>query len=197
VGTSEEDGNMPPGKKISIKDKDLGKYCKFAIEGGATHAKQIYPDSVVTQPWVRLKCQFGCPGYDKGYCCPPDTPTHKQTREILDSYQRAILFHIEVPHMPQKEKRYRKFFDMLVDLEGEMFKDGFYKAFVFLAGPCRLCKKCAKLEEKPCNLLHQARPCMEACGMDVYQTARNNGFFIKTLGEKTETNNEYCLMLVD
>ena len=188
---------MPPRKKISIRDKDLKKYCKFAIDGGATHARQIHPDSVVTAPWVRLKCQFGCPGYGKGYCCPPDTPTPDQTREILNAYQRAILFHIQVPAMPQKERHFRKFFDMLVDLEGEMFKDGFYKAFVFLAGPCRLCKKCAKLEQKPCNFLYQARPCMEACGMDVFQTARNNGFFIKTLREKTETNNEYCLMLVD
>ncbi len=38
---------------------------------------------------------------------------------------------------------------------------------------------------------------MEACGMDVFQTARNNGFFIEPLRERTETNNEYCLMLVD
>ena len=82
---------MPPRKKISIKDNDLKKYCQTAIEGGATHAKQIHPKSVVTAPWVRLKCQFGCPGYGKGYCCPPDTPTPDQTREILDTYQRAIL----------------------------------------------------------------------------------------------------------
>ena len=38
---------------------------------------------------------------------------------------------------------------------------------------------------------------MVACGMDVFQTSSNNGFFIKTLREKDETNNEYCLMLVD
>jgi predicted metal-binding protein len=188
---------MAPRKKNSIKDKDLEKYGKAAIKGGATHVKQIEPQSVVTAPWVRLKCQFGCPGYGKGYCCPPDTPTAEQTREILDAYQRAILFHIEVPPMPQKQKHFRRYFDMLVDLEGDIFKDGYYKAFVFLAGPCRLCKKCAKLEEKPCNFLYLARPCMEACGMDVFQTARNNGFCIKTLREKTETNNEYCLMLVD
>ena len=43
----------------------------------------------------------------------------------------------------------------------------------------------------------EARPSMEGCGIDVYQTARNNGFFIKTLSEKTETQNAYCLMLVD
>jgi predicted metal-binding protein len=188
---------MPALNKVSKRDKDLEKYCRRAIKAGATHAKQISPESVMTAPWVRLKCQFGCPGYARGYCCPPHTPTPKQTREILDSYQRAILFHIEVPHMPQKEKRFRKFFDMLVDLEGELFKDGFYKAFVFLSGPCRLCKKCAKLEDNPCNFLSKARPSMEACGMDVFQTARNNGFFIKTLSQKKETNNENCLMLVD
>ena len=188
---------MPVEDAISIEDRDLLKYGSRAVEGGATHAKQISPESVVTAPWVRLKCQFGCPGYGRSHCCPPDTPTPEETRKILDSYRRALLFHIEVPDMPEKEKHYRNFFDVLVDLEGEVFKDGYYKAFVFLAGPCRLCKKCAKLEDKDCTFSARARPCMEACGMDVFQTARNNGLFIETLRERTDTNNEYCLMLVD
>jgi hypothetical protein len=38
---------------------------------------------------------------------------------------------------------------------------------------------------------------MEACGIDVFQTARNNGFFIRTLREKAEAQNIYCLLLVD
>jgi len=38
---------------------------------------------------------------------------------------------------------------------------------------------------------------MEACGIDVYQTARNNGFSIETLRERTQTQNHYCLMLID
>ena len=86
---------------------------------------------------------------------------------------------------------------MLVDLEAEIFKDGYYKAFVLLEGPCLLCKECAKLKGTPCNFGFRARPCMESCGIDVYQTARNNGFFIVPLREKTETQNVYCLMLVD
>lgn len=81
-----------------MQGKDISKYCQQAIEIGATHAKQIHPSSVVTAPWVRLKCQFGCPGYNKGYCCPPHTPTSEQTRAILDSYNRAILFHLESPY---------------------------------------------------------------------------------------------------
>jgi predicted metal-binding protein len=191
-------GSKSLAMESTIAD-DLINYCEQATKGGASHAKPIHPASVVTAPWVRLKCQFGCPGYGKSHCCPPHSPTPEQTQAILDSYSRAILFHIEVPDMPEKEKHYRKYFDMLVDLEGEIFKDGYYKAFVFLAGPCRLCKKCTKLQEPdaPCKLMGRARPCMEACGMDVFQTARNNGYFIDTLREKNETNNEYCLMLID
>jgi predicted metal-binding protein len=183
--------------RVIEADSDLEKYCRLALEAGATHAKQVSPASVVTAHWVRLKCQFGCPGYGRGYCCPPRTPTPDETRAILDSYQRAILFHIQVPDMPKKEKHYQEYFEALVELEGEIFKDGFYKAFVFLAGPCRLCKKCGALEDQPCAFPWKARPCMEACGMDVYKTARDNGFFIEPLRERSDTNNEYCLMMVD
>lgn len=188
---------LSKGDRILAADGDLKKYCSVAVEAGATHAKQIHPSSVVTAPWVRLKCQFGCPGYGRGLCCPPLTPTSEQTRAILDCYQRAILFHVEIPDMVQKTKDYENYLDALVQLEGEMFKDQYYRAFLFVAGPCRQCKKCGALEGKPCASPGRARPSMESCGIDVYQTARNNGFSIQTLREKTDTNNRYCLMMVD
>jgi predicted metal-binding protein len=63
---------------------DLIIYSDHALKGGATSVKQIHPSSVVTAPWVRLKCQFGCGGYNYGYCCPPHTPTAEETRRVLD-----------------------------------------------------------------------------------------------------------------
>lgn len=183
--------------RIILADNDLEKYCARAIEAGAAHAKQIHPSSVVTAPWVRLKCQYGCPGYGRGHCCPPHTPTSEQTRAILDCYQRGILFHIEIPRMEGNEKEYQKYLDALVELEGEMFKDQYYRAFLFLAGPCRQCQKCGAIEGKPCASPWKARPSMEGCGIDVYQTARNNSFPIQTLREKTDPGNRYCLILVD
>ena len=99
--------------------------------------------------------------------------------------------------MEERGKVFRKYFEAVVELEGEMFKDGYYKAFVFLAGPCRLCKKCGALEDKTCAHAEAARPSMEGCGIDVYQTARNNGFFIQTLSERSEVRNIYSLMMVD
>jgi predicted metal-binding protein len=184
-------------QRIINSDTDLEKYCAMAVERGATHAGQIYPSSVVTAPWVRLKCQFGRPHYGRGHCCPPRTPDHDQTRVILDSYRRAILFHIETSRSLEDEWVLLKCRDALVDLEGVMFKDGYYKAFLFLAGPCRLCEKCAASEQKPCTFPWKARPCMEGCGIDVFQTARNNGFSIETLPQKTDTSHVYCLMMVD
>jgi predicted metal-binding protein len=182
---------------IEVNDDDLRKYCASATEQGATHAKQIDPSSVVTALWVRLKCQSGCGNYDRSYCCPPDTSTPENTRAILDTYQRAILFHKAAPSTPDRTKQFKKYYDMLVELEGEMFKDGYYRAFIYLAGPCMLCKECTKLQGDLCKFRHKARPSMEAVGIDVYQTARNNGFFIEPLRDREETQNTYCLMLVD
>ena len=180
-----------------MKHRDLEKYCRMALDGGASHAVVIAPSSVATGPWVRLKCQFGCPVYGNGYCCPPDTPTHDQTRAVLDAYTRAILFHIEAPKTEDRGRKYSAYMDALVNLEGILFKDGYYRAFVFLAGPCIRCKKCGKTAGIPCAHKGAVRPAMEACGIDVFRTARNNGFFIETLRCKTETHNDYCLMLVD
>jgi predicted metal-binding protein len=183
-------------EEIMIHAADLGKYCEKAIQTGATHAKFIHPSTVVIAPWVRFKCQFGC-SFKHHYNCPPHAPALSETQAFLDSYHRAILFHAEAPYSKERGKNVMAYNEMLVNLEGELFKDGYYKAFVMLAGPCALCKECGIVEGVPCRFPAKTRPSMESCGIDVFQTARNNGFFITTLKEKSETQNLYCLMLVD
>jgi predicted metal-binding protein len=180
-----------------MNNNDLKKYCDHAIEKGFTHAKPVDPASVITAPWVRLKCQFGCPGYGLSYSCPPNTPTPEETRKVLDNYEYAILFHLEAPKAPARREQASRLMEALVGLEGQVFKDGYYKALVFLAGPCGACKECAKIKNEPCRFGHRARPSMESCGIDVFRTARNNGFPIQTLTEKSETQNKYCLLLVE
>jgi predicted metal-binding protein len=180
-----------------MQTNNLHQYCQKAIEYGATDAKLVHPGTVVTAAWVKWKCQYGCIGYGKRYTCPPESPTWKETRELLDSYHHAILFHSEMPDSPDRGKRQKEYMDKLIELEGELFKDGYYRAFVLLAGPCRLCKECAKAKGLSCNFGAKARPCMEACGIDVFQTARNNGFHIVPLSERSDTRNFFCLMLVD
>ena len=71
---------------------------------------------------------------------------------------------------------------------------GYYKALGFGAGPCRLCKECA---EAGCQHSELARPAMEACGIDVYATAHNNGYPIEVLTDKSCEGNYFGLVLIE
>ena len=61
---------------------------------------------------------------------------------------------------------------MLVKMEGDIFKDGYYKSLVYLAGPCPLCKECSKITDGACNMPGKARPSMESCGILRFQMRR-------------------------
>ena len=171
--------------------KPVEDYCKKALEIGIDDAKVITPRSAVTAQWVRMKCQFGCQGYGNSHCCPPNTPTPDLTRKLLDSYEQAILLHRKL----KGGERAKSFNEAVVRLETEIFLDGYYKAWSMGSGPCRLCKECDLTN--PCKHGYEARPSMEACGIDVYKTARDNGLPIEVVQSHGEEWNIYGLVLVE
>lgn len=175
--------------------KSIGEYCNLALERGADGAKVIEPATVATAEWVRLKCQFGCPGFGRSHCCPPHTPTPEVTRRAIDSYQKAILLHRRIPDGRKRREETKPFNEMIVRLEIDIFLDGYYKALSMTSGPCRLCKECDL--NSPCKYGMEARPSMEACGVDVYKTARGNGFSIRVVRTPEEEQNIFGLILVE
>jgi len=148
-------------------------------------SKFISPDSIVIEDWPRHKCKYGCPGYNSNYCCPPHSPTAEQTRKIVAGYTAGLLVHF-TKGMPVTKT--------IVKIEKELFLMNYHKAIGFGAGPCSLCKECP---EKGCTFPHKARPSMEACGIDVYATARNNGFPINVVKTKEDEVNFYGLVLIE
>ena len=171
--------------------KTVEMFCQEALEMGVDGAKRVDPRSVVTAEWVRMKCQFGCPGFGMRLCCPPHTPTPEITRKVIDSYQEAILIHRRLT----KGRRAGDFNETLVRLEIKMFLEGYYKAWSMGSGPCRLCQECELTT--PCKHGYKARPSMEACGIDVFKTARDNGFPIAVVRNHEEERNIYGLILVE
>jgi predicted metal-binding protein len=157
-----------------------------AIEMGAVGAKVISSKAVFTAAWVRWKCRFGCVCFGSNRLCPPHSPTPAETRQVLDGYRRAILIHAD-----EKLDMRRT----VAALEREAFLAGFYKAFGFAAGPCELCKECAF--DKGCRHAELARPAMEACGIDVFRTARAAGFPIEVVNDYKDQANYYGLLLLD
>lgn len=135
-----------------------------AREEGAEAVRVCAPQKVVVASWVRWKCQYGCPFYGKSLTCPPFSPPPEETQKFLQSYRRGIIFLAGESWLVRH---------LAVRLESLAFSAGYYRAFGLGAGPCGLCAECDPGGR--CRRPEEARPSMEACGIDVFQTARNAG----------------------
>ena len=166
-------------------DEDLKKFAELAVRMGATDAKLIDPKNIVVKDWVRLKCQYGCGNYGKSLTCPPYSPTPEQTRKALKGYSHAILMRV-----PDESTGIH---DMIAKLERHVFLHGYYSAFGLVAGPCERCEKC---NLQHCTYPRLARPSLESSGIDVYATARKNGFHIEVLKTRRQKPTYFGLLLV-
>ena len=173
------------------KARQFAPYLKMALEKGIDQAVVVETSRVVTAPWVRMKCQFGCAGYGDSLCCPPRTPTPDEMRKILDSYTIGILLRRQIKKGGTAVERLS---ETAVAIERTLFLDGYYKVWTLGAGPCGGCKTCTM---KTCLHPDKARPSMEACGIDVYATARAYNLPIQVVRERTDTRNFYALVLVE
>jgi len=168
------------------KRGSLARYVRRAKALGAQGAKIIGPRGVICAEWVRLKCEFGCDGYGQCRTCPPLSPTPERTRRVVDEYRLLLLVHVT---------RGRNVTPLVVRLEREIFLDGYHKAFAWGAGPCQLCKECDLTG--PCCHAERARPAMEACGIDVFATARGAGFPISVVRTRDDDRNYFGLIGIE
>ena len=160
------------------------KYIDLALELGSAEVKVIDPAEVVTAAFVQHKCRFGCDRYGKSRCCPPNTPTWKETRDILDCYSVALLSR-DTGWETTKIVR---------EVSKALFEDGYYKAIAFGAGFCQLCKECLM---DACPDRMKAIPSMEACGIDVFATAHAQGMPCEVVENPMAPHNSYGLICIE
>lgn len=164
-----------------------------AMALGAKDAKVIRVDAIKTGAWVTMKCRYGCDHYGRSLCCPPHTPTYKEMREVLKDYSHAVL--IQCPSLEETT-------EAALNLERALFKLGYHKALGFGAGKCLLCSDCTMTL---CTRPFEARPSMEACGMDVMGTVEASGLLIRSVADGLTSPNSqedttyygYGLVLID
>lgn len=157
-----------------------------ALEWGARDARIISPENVYTAEWVRMKCRYGCGGYGRRLTCPPHSPEPQRTRRMLDGYLTAVLVHAG------RELNMR---ELITKLEREAFLAGYHKAFGYASGPCQLCEQCPT--DGLCRDPRRARPAMEACGINVFRTAREAGLPIRVVKNREQEPDFYGLLLLD
>jgi len=71
------------------------------------------------------------------------------------------------------------FAKLMSALEAEAFKLGYRFAAAFAGGDCVLCEVCEGIEDGVCRHPFEARPSMEAVGVDVIATARAAGLDVE------------------
>jgi len=173
----------------------------FALKNGASRAKIIDTKQIAIDERVQLKCRYPpCAHYGKNIMCPPFTPSAKEFEEVVAKYKNAMLVQVDaqIPDTVksmitkndarlenlQKEDGkpawsallnddWKGFHALISSVERESFKNGYYLSLGLVMGSCRLCEQCDT--KNVCVRPYEARPSMEAMGIDVFKTAKNSG----------------------
>jgi predicted metal-binding protein len=176
---------------------EINEIIRHAERNGASRAKIIDSKDVVVDRRVRLKCTVPlCSAYGRSLMCPPNVMDVDEFSEVLALYSKAILLQIEtdvdssdkssrslsgglceeLDRSTGSAKWKRKLHALVNSVETEAFKKGFYLAAGLTGGECSLCDECVGAEGRdPCRHPFQARPSMEALGIDVIRTCEKAG----------------------
>jgi len=181
-------------------EEHLADLCSKAISYGASKATPIPVSLVVMDPRVSLKCQIPrCAHYGRNLMCPPNCVKPEEFAKSLERYKYAILVQAKIiTDLASMERRLgvsslveiikdedyrrqlrastRSFEVILNKLERDALMKGHRFALALSGGTCSLCDECAGISPgEPCRHPFEARPSMEAVGIDVILTAHNAG----------------------
>ena len=129
--------------------------------------------------------------------CPPNVMPVDEFREILSAYKTALIFQIEADYgsldrapgerlskrvedrITEPDESMKKLHLLVNALETMAFKRGFHLATGLIGGQCMLCPECISPGSgEACRHPFEARPSMEAMGIDVVRTCERVGLKI-------------------
>ncbi|MDR2443027.1 MAG: DUF2284 domain-containing protein [Deltaproteobacteria bacterium] len=159
-------------EKLSLAAKELG-----ASSSGFINVSQI----VFRQEFRKLCEANRCGSYDRGWMCPPAVGDIEELIEGVKKRSRAMVFSsvgklvdsFDYKGMVACGQNFAKLVQkMTVKVASEWLDN---EILVLGAGPCRVCEKCAYLDNQSCLHPEQAVMSLEANGVDVGQLAKLAG----------------------
>lgn len=181
------------------KYKDIDRSLADRIIGahGYDDFRWIKTDRIPVKQWVRFKCVFGCPTFNRKGTCPPNVPSIAECREFFSEYHEAVIFHFrEKLNDPEKRHEWsKKVNNELLKVERDLFLAGYYKAFLLFMDECCICKQCAGTRAD-CTNKKQARPNPESLGVDVFATVRQVGYELNILKDFDQPMDRYAILMV-
>jgi predicted metal-binding protein len=183
-------------RELDMVDKK--KFERLFKTHGFDDFRWIDPKEIVVAQWVRMKCIFGCSGYGKNACCPPNTPNIAECERFFREYKTAAIFHFE-KKVDKPEDRHtwsRGINAGLLKLEQAVFLGGQVKAFLMFMDSCSICKNCVE-RRSDCKEPQLGRPGADAMGIDVFSTVLKAGYPIEVLSDYHQAMNRYAFLLIE
>ena len=171
---------------------------------GANRAAPLPAAAVVVDDRVNLKCRVPlCSGYGHNLMCPPAVMAADETRGVLRKYGDTLVVQLDIPltqdcvdeqldgkshaeshsdgaQLEGLRESQSAFANLMTDLEKAAFKLGYRYAAAFSGGECVLCEECVgQASGERCRHPFEARPSMEAVGIDVVATAEAAGLSVE------------------
>lgn len=106
-------------------------------------------------------------------------------KRLLSQYSFALLFHAHDPETSQR---------ISLEIDRIAFFGGY--SLVFILSDYTLCEECTCSEET-CRHPEKARPAAQSVGINIFPTAKKQGFPIYTIKNREEEQNCYSIVLLD
>ena len=156
---------------------DMGHKLEEAVLAcGAFKAACIPVEKIVLDANFRKACESNsCGRYGRCYQCPPDIGEVTELMARVGVYPYAVLYQsvaqiedsFDFEGMMDAAKEHMQLSQRVQKAAKTVLKEG----FLHLSSGCRLCDRCAKVDNLPCRYPNEALPAMEGYGVDVYNTA--------------------------
>ena len=163
------------------------KYIRMAEELKMANARILSSEDICFDIRAIMKCRWGCEDFfSQTIKCNTRNTSNQERMEMVRAYRKILLVH---SHDAGALSR------AVLAMERAAFLDGYYLSFAIRY--CMLCKSCVVDQGKPCPTPEKVRPCDQSFGIDVYQTARNQGLPCDVLQDPNDVQNRYGFVLLE
>jgi predicted metal-binding protein len=162
--------------------RNLDDLVALALELKADHAAIVDTTGITFHEEFRKACERNaCGRYGTNWMGPPAIGPINELSERVKKYRHGLLFQtvhsvassFDMKGMMAGAKVHEQIFRNLLAEVRTKFR--FKSVLPLDAGCCRLCEKCAYLDQEPCRNPDQAVASVEAYGMDVMALVKEVG----------------------
>ncbi len=160
---------------------DIAKLKALILAAGAYKVGVVPVEQIACEPEFRKMCESNaCGMYGRSWMCPPMIGDVNALIRRLKAYRWAVVYQT----VDALEDSYdfegmmdagKKMNDLTCRIRRALKAQGEPSALLLGAGGCRICPRCAKLEDKPCRFPDEAIASLEAYGINVSALAPQAG----------------------